>query len=377
MKYRVRSFLSAGATLGVLLSISGCGAGRDRMHAAVDPGGARMAVPALLDVTRASGGVVAVGEHGRIALAKTGSGPWQVVQAPTSELLTAVDFAADGRNGWAVGHGPVILRTINGGQSWSVQHAGGDTHDSLLDVLAIDANHAVAVGAYGLMRRTQNGGHSWQVPEVSEAKAATAPDLVSSVAVASSSATRPDAISARMESGQQIDNPIWYAVTCLPRRHCRSLFAVGEDGMVVRSDDLGASWRQLAVPVTSTLFGIIADDSNRLLAFGLLGHAVASEDGGASWHAVETGTTKSLFAGTWRADGSAVVVGANGTVRLYQPGDPGAMSTLPSSGRQALAGIQALTGILPETSGTYLLIGMMGVARLSLPAAENKAGNKN
>ena len=36
-----------------------------------------------------------------------------------SGYLTSLTFAADGQNGWAVGAGGMILKTVNGGETWA------------------------------------------------------------------------------------------------------------------------------------------------------------------------------------------------------------------------------------------------------------------
>ena len=40
---------------------------------------------------------------------------------PVTTMLTAVQFIGE-KEGWAVGHGGVILHTIDGGMQWRLQH---------------------------------------------------------------------------------------------------------------------------------------------------------------------------------------------------------------------------------------------------------------
>lgn len=86
--------------------------------------------------------------------------------------IGGVDFA-DAQNGWAVGwglyHGYVILRTTNGGGTWSmVRRMTEEECPPLVDVRALSGSHAVVFGGTGVgggstnvVMTTTNGGGSW------------------------------------------------------------------------------------------------------------------------------------------------------------------------------------------------------------------------
>jgi photosystem II stability/assembly factor-like uncharacterized protein len=59
--------------------------------------------------------------------------------------------------------------------------------------------------------------------------------------------------------------------------------AVGEHGVIVYSDDEGASWRQASVPVTVTLTAVAFADARRGWAVGHYGVVLHTRDGGAHW----------------------------------------------------------------------------------------------
>lgn len=63
----------------------------------------------------------------------------------------------------------------------------------------------------------------------------------------------------------------------------KRLFAVGERGIVVTSDDDGRSWRQAKVPVSVTLTAVRCVDAQNAWAVGHGGVVLASQDGGLSW----------------------------------------------------------------------------------------------
>ncbi len=68
------------------------------------------------------------------------------------------------------------------------------------------------------------------------------------------------------------------------------LLAVGERGLVLRSDDRGASWAQVATPVSVTLTGVRFADARTGWATGHGGTVLATTDAGASWTLVLDGT---------------------------------------------------------------------------------------
>jgi len=84
-----------------------------------------------------------------------------VEQPLPPDLLYAVSFA-DTLHGWAVGWGPTILRTTNGGQTWTPQSVAG-AQNVILSVEAIGPDEAWIGGFNGLLAHTVNGGQSWQV----------------------------------------------------------------------------------------------------------------------------------------------------------------------------------------------------------------------
>ncbi|AVR87125.1 WD40/YVTN/BNR-like repeat-containing protein [Thauera aromatica] len=62
-----------------------------------------------------------------------------------------------------------------------------------------------------------------------------------------------------------------------------SLIAVGERGIIVRSDDQGASWQQISVPVSVTLTAVRFADARHGYAVGHGGTVLTTSDGGQAW----------------------------------------------------------------------------------------------
>ena len=83
--------------------------------------------------------------------------------ATSTSDLNAVYFV-DSQSGWAVGDAGTILKTTNGGQTWSVYTIPSQA--DLLDVFFYDASNGWAVGDNATFAKTTNGGASWQVSQI-------------------------------------------------------------------------------------------------------------------------------------------------------------------------------------------------------------------
>ena len=106
------------APLFLLLLLSSTGAAQEPRPADIKPNAAT--VFALDGAARGSVAIV-VGERGHILRSTDNGDTWTQVESPVSSMLTAVTMLSDGRV-WAVGHDAIILRSLDGGVSWTVQN---------------------------------------------------------------------------------------------------------------------------------------------------------------------------------------------------------------------------------------------------------------
>src|SRR5688572_19369002 len=82
---------------------------------------------------------VIVGARGGIFTTENGGHEWRMVKTDARDHLYAVTFAGD--TGWATGTYGRILKTMDGGTTWTTQSAGTDEH--LSKVAALDAQTSV------------------------------------------------------------------------------------------------------------------------------------------------------------------------------------------------------------------------------------------
>ncbi|MDM0073744.1 YCF48-related protein [Variovorax sp. J2P1-59] len=281
--------------------------------------GARSLINGL---ARAGQRIVAVGQRGHVLLSDDGGASWRQAEVPVSSDLVAVCFPTE-RQGWAVGHDGVILRSTDAGQSWTLQLDGRrmgaqDAENPLLDVWFKDAQTGYAVGAFGLALRTDDGGAHWE------------------------------------PLTQALDNPKSLHLYAL-RSVGNDVFIVGEQGLLLQLDSATGRFAARETPYKGTLFGIVAG-TRALIAFGLRGSVVRSTDGGRSWSQVATGVQAGLTAGLRRSDGSIVLVSQAGHVLVSR--DDGA-SFQPLRVEQPMPA----AAVAEAAGGALVIAGPRGAAR--------------
>jgi photosystem II stability/assembly factor-like uncharacterized protein len=273
----------------------------------------------MLSVARAGHRLVAVGERGFIIVSDDNGASWSQVGSPVSVTLVKVRFIDD-VEGWAVGHGGVVLHTRDGGHSWNKQLDGvqaaeielqeakqvaespedvekreerlaqaeqlvDDGPDKpLLDLIFLDAKNGLVVGAYGLAFVTHDGGLSWQ------------------------------------SIRSRIDNPNGLHLYSIERVG-GDLFIAGEQGTLLRSSDEGKTFAPLTSPYEGTTFGLQATNSSSIVAFGLRGKAFESKDRGDTWQPLDTLQPVTLTSGLRLADGSVLLTDESGRVLRFTDGN--------------------------------------------------------
>jgi len=292
---------------------------------------------AMLAVTRAGTRLVAAGERGIVLISDDGGRQWKQARTPVQVSLTALRFA-DERTGWAVGHMGVVLRTSDGGLTWDRQLDGVRAAELLgsqraieegpdkpfFDIAAPDARHAVVVGAYNLAFETADGGTTWTP------------------------------LSPRLPNPKSLH---LYGVRIAGDK----VYVAGEQGLLMKSTDHGATFAALASPYKGSFFGLFAARSGTLVAFGLRGNAYRSPDEGRSWEKIDTGTPVSISTAIELADGAVALLTQTGQV-LVSRDDARTFAAL------ALPPAAAPTSALAHAdAGTLVLAGLRGMRTVTAP----------
>lgn len=261
--------------------------------------------------------LLAVGEHGHVLLSDDQGKSWrQARSVPTVTTLTAVHFI-DARQGWAVGHGGVVIGSQDAGETWTLLAGKLEGPEVLFSVAFRDAQQGLVVGAFGYAATTADGGKTWKRVELAEG-----------------------------EDGERHLNQIFKAAD-------GRWWIAAEGGLLFRSDDGGAPWEKVALPYKGSIWGGMPLKEGSLLVWGMRGHALRSDDGGKTFLELPMVTDQSLGGGTQLADGTVVLAGLGGAVLVSHDGARSAVATV----REDRSGNAA---VLPGPPGQVVLLGQGG-----------------
>jgi len=281
---------------------------------------------ATLAVAWAGARVVAVGDHGVVMLSDDqGKTFRQAREVPVDVALTSVSFA-DSQHGWAVGHWGVVLATSDGGETWAVQRKDVQVDRPLFAVHFFDARNGVAVGLWSLVLVTNDGGASWRGVSLVAPEGAKKADL---------------------------------NLLGLFADERGVVYAAAEKGMVLRSEDRGASWTYASTGYKGSFWTGLALPGGVLLAGGLRGSLYRSVDDGHHWTRIETASKSSITAMAAR-NGTMVAVGLDGLV--LRSTDAGA-----SFSSDVRADRAALTAVTLTAAGKPMLFSRQGALSDTAP----------
>jgi photosystem II stability/assembly factor-like uncharacterized protein len=293
--------------------------------------------------------VVAVGRYGVIAV-RDGAGAWRQAKVVVSNDLVDVAFGSE-RDGWAVGHGGVVLHTADGGATWTRQldgqQAGAlalehyrktaeqlppEQRDAVLQqaerwakegatqpflgVWFKDAKIGFVVGTFGRIFRTDDGGGHW-TPLI-----------------------------------DRIDNPKELHLFAVGGRD-EEVYLAGEGGNVWRWDGPKGRFVNVLTPYDGSLFGVLESEQS-VVAFGMRGSVFRSADRGAHWQRIPTGINVGIVSGDVQPNGDIVLVSQAGEVLVSSNG--GATFKTNVDGPRIAA-----AGIVASPDAGWLTVGPSGI----------------
>lgn len=304
----------------------------------------------------------AVGESGTILRTTDGGKSWSAVKSPSDQRLHAVAFV-DRDYGWAAGTEGAVLYTSDGGATWQERSiSGGD------DLFAIDfANQTrgVAVGKSGRLFFTNDGGRTWtgvtlnqqvtlysvQLSDANRGWVAGASGYLfqfefqsdgtlkwNSVQSGTMAALRKvvtrgtlawavgaeGTVTARTASGDWAlrlgKAPTRRLLNAVVWRSEREGWIATADGMLLSTQDRGATWNAVSVPWPANV--AIAERSLNAIVFakergwtvGSKGAIFSTADGGKTWSRQESQVEGNLLSVAATSDRAAWAVGVGGTI---------------------------------------------------------------
>ncbi|MET0284349.1 MAG: YCF48-related protein [Polyangiales bacterium] len=282
----------------------------------------------LYDATSSAGSLYVVGHPGRLLRSKDGGKTFEPVDAGLKEeALFSIAFNAKGQ-GAIVGRSGLVLTSE--GERWTKSVVKlDDEQPNLFAVDVLPSGTLVAVGEFGAIVRSEDRGKTW-----SRSSYGIEAPKADCVVEGSSESENSDVVGeARLTDVHFIDEQRGYAV--------------GEFGLILRTEDGGRTFQRQASCTDKLLYGI-ATVGDGAMAVGADGAVVETKDGGRTWSVLPSGTIEHLF-GVYADAKRALIVGAAGTVLARAGGEPL---------REAESGVHTwLTSAVLDEQGQGLIVG--------------------
>lgn len=279
----------------------------------------------LLGGTAVGDKLVVVGSRGHILVSQDDGSSWTQAKVPSRVALTSVYFS-DRDNGWAVGHDATIVKTTDGGLTWSRVHFAPKQEKPLLSV-RFDSNGKIgyAYGAYGYVLKSMDSGKTWQEQAIGDA------------------------------DGEPDD----FHLNAVAESKDGTLYLAAEAGAAYKSTDAGATWERMYAAYEGSFFGVLPLVGDSLLMYGLQGNVFRSDDAGDSWEPIDTTSSATLNGAAVLKDGTIVIVGNEGVMLVSKTGGYTFME-------RNLDDRKSVSAVIPAQDGGAVLVGEKGVRKLSL-----------
>ena len=231
-------------------------------------------------------GLVAGGELGTLLYSTDQGRHWEraLVSAQRQALINQISFSPDGLQGMAVGHEGWILRTSDGGLSWTEVAFDEKNGEPLMGIARMPSGAWITVGAFGRALRSDDQGAHWEPLALPESVA---------------------------------DKHLNRIVGSAGGQHW---LLVGEQGLVLRSTDGGAHWAVVEQFYNGSLYNAMALPGGGWLAYGMRGHVFRSDGLEAPWTRSAMPAQVSFFGHATTADGQIVLVGQGSLVATSKDG---------------------------------------------------------
>jgi photosystem II stability/assembly factor-like uncharacterized protein len=160
----------------------------------------------------------------------------------------------------------------------------------------------------------------------------------------------------------RLDNPGGLHLYAARRRGDRIVIA-GEQGLILSSQDGGASFKRLATPYNGSFFTLELPSDADIVVGGLRGNVWRSADAGGDWAQVATPMRASITASDVRKDGSSVLVDQAGEILSLRKG---AISPVNAPG------LPPLNGVLVLGDGSLLVLSNQGPLLLPVSVSDGR-----
>jgi photosystem II stability/assembly factor-like uncharacterized protein len=279
---------------------------------------------------------------------------WGTQSSTITDDINGISFRSGSDEGMAVADGGRILKTTDGGLTWSVQTSG--TVWNLNAVLMITLDSAYIVGDSGAVLVTGNGGATWTAlgtgtgerfndisvmgnkgfivgdnGAIFRIDGATVTPMTSGVTADLSGVYMVDPATAFVSGGSFLNSTIlvtfntgsvWTQLTSGTINGLNDIwfvndstgYAVGDVGTVVKTTDHGSNWSTQVTGASSNMNAVCFITADSGYAVGGGGLVMRTVNGGANWTTLTSGVASALSSVAFPANYEGYAGGAGGTI---------------------------------------------------------------
>ncbi len=272
-----------------------------------------------IDVIDAST-VVAVGRAGTIVRTSDGGTTWTVVPSGTTENLLSV-FFVDGATGWIVGLNSTLLKSTNTGETWTPVSIPVPANLRAIQFVSADRGYIAGGPGQGqtgerVFFTTTDGGDTWQ-PQTMEytINGIAFVDADSGCVIGGAAVwkTTDGAQSWTRYEAVPLDISVW--LTDIVFVDSLQGWISGSQGFLTKTTDGGRTWTEMSSGTTRLLPEMyFADASHGWYVARPPGTIAATTDGGINWEFQTSPTTLNLYDVHFSDEDVGWVVGDVGTI---------------------------------------------------------------
>ena len=218
---------------------------------------------------------------------------WEQVDSRSSAHLYGVHFF-NGKHGWAVGSGGIVLSSKDGGKNWS-----GNNEKSIATYTLTHVNFTTSINGWivgkGNIHYTGSAGNSWKIQHQIRSTGNVTPGILDLYFVNTTEGWAVGGVDSRGMSTilyTQNGGGTWKKVENPAEKHLWSVYfvdsdngwIVGEDGEILHTQDGGKLWRRQISNAEQPLFAVHFADLMNGWIVGSDGLILHTTDGGQTWN---------------------------------------------------------------------------------------------
>lgn len=269
-----------------------------------------------------------VGQDGLIMRTEDGGISWTVQASNVTNVLmgndylTYSDLSGDHTVNIAVGENGIILKSVDNGNTWEIKQS--NTTEHLMSVYVVNPNYIITCGANGTILVSNDYGESW-----SELTSPVTSALNDVMFVQHFEGSVPELKGFIVCDGGDIlvtqDYGLsWSLITSGVNENLKSIYtftdsylcAAGNNGIMVVSHNGGQSWSEVTTGISENINDIKFVDNDVVIASCDNGIILRSDDKGENWTILQTTSQSDLYSVNFGSSSLGISVGENGT-ELY------------------------------------------------------------